>query len=128
VEILCRSYSDHNPLFLRFGGLPLTRGPRPFRFEAVWIDHKDYENVVRNSWNSSNHNTITALHKVKEKFIIFNHEIFGNIFKRKKHVESRLKGIQNYLERVDSLRHTLLEKELQQECNHILFQEEMLWY
>jgi hypothetical protein len=32
------------------------------------------------------------------------------------------------LERVDSLRHTLLEKELQQEYNHILFQEEMLWF
>jgi hypothetical protein len=41
--------------------------------------------------------------------------VFGNIFKRKKHIESRLKGVQNYLERVDSSRHTLLEKELQQE-------------
>ena len=128
VEVICRSYSYHNPLLLRFGGLPLARGPRPFRFEAAWIDHKDYETVVRNSWNSSNHNTIIALHKVKENSITFNHEVFGNIFKRKKHVESRLKGIQNYLERVDSLRHSLLEKELQQEYNHILFQEEVLWY
>ena len=39
-----------------------------------------------------------------------------------------LKGVQNYLERVDSIRHTLLEKELQQEYSHILYQEEMLWY
>jgi hypothetical protein len=128
VEVLCRLHYDHNPLLLRFGGLPLARGPRPFRFEAAWIDHKDYESLVRNSWNSSNHNTITALNIVKENSIIFNHEVFGNIFRRKKHVESRLKGIQSYLERVDSLRHTFLEKELQQEYNHILFQEEMLWY
>jgi len=64
----------------------------------------------------------------KKIHYFFNHEVFGNIFQRKKLVESRLKGIQNYLERVDSLRHTLLEKELQQEYNHILFQEEMLWY
>jgi len=60
VEVLCRLHFDHNPLLLRFGGLPLARGPRPFRFEAAWIDHKDYENLVRNSWNSSNHNTITV--------------------------------------------------------------------
>lgn len=60
--------------------------------------------------------------------ITFNQEVFGNIFKRKKQVERRLKGIQHYLERVDSARHTILEKELQNEYNHILFQEEMLWY
>jgi len=71
VEVLCRSYSDHNPLFLRFGGLPLARGTRPFRFEAVWIDHQDYENVVRNSWNSSNHNIIIALQNAKENPLLF---------------------------------------------------------
>jgi len=46
VEVLCRVYSDHNPLLLHFGGLPLARGTRPFQFEAAWIDHKDYENLV----------------------------------------------------------------------------------
>ena len=66
--------------------------------------------------------------RMLDKSIIFNKEVFGNIFKRKKHVESRFKGVQNYLERVDSVRHTLLEKELQNEYNHILFQEEILWY
>ncbi|GAU42452.1 hypothetical protein TSUD_235210 [Trifolium subterraneum] len=37
-------------------------------------------------------------------------------------------GVQNYLERVDSLHHILLERDLQQEYNHILFHEEMHWY
>jgi len=55
-------------------------------------------------------------------------EVFRNIFKRKKHVENRLKGVQSYLDRVDFVQHTLFEKELQQEYNHILLQEEMLWY
>jgi hypothetical protein len=115
VDVLCRLHSDHNPLLLRFGGLPLNRGSRPFRFEAAWIDHPEYMNLVNESWNSSNHNAILALKSVSEKSTIFNKEVFGNIFKRKKHIESRLKGVQNYLERVDSSRHTLLEKELQQE-------------
>jgi len=128
VEVLCRLHSDHNPLLLRFGGLPLARGPRPFRFEAAWIDHSDYAKLVQNSWHLPNNNITAALTKVKESFIIFNHEVFDNIFQRKKHIESRLKGIQNYLERVDSICHSLLEKELQNEYNHILYQEEMLWY
>jgi len=128
VEVICRLHSDHNPLLLRFGGLPLARGPRPFRFEAAWIDHEEYANFVSNSWSSSNHNITASLDKVRENSINFNKEVFGNIFQRKKHNEKRLKGIQTYLERVDSLRHTLSEKDLQREYNHILFQEEMLWY
>jgi hypothetical protein len=114
VEVLCRFLSDHNPLLFRFGGLPLARGPRPFRFKAAWIDHNDYAELVKNSWQSSNHSITASLNKVQEKSIIFNQEVFGNIFQRKKHIENRLKGIQNYLERVDSIRHALLEKELQQ--------------
>ncbi|GAU18899.1 hypothetical protein TSUD_228890 [Trifolium subterraneum] len=92
IEILCRFHSDHNPLLLRFGGLPIVRGPRPFRFEAAWIDHDDYADVVDRAWHSANHNTVLALNKVKENSITFNHEVFGNIFQRKKHIEKRLQG------------------------------------
>jgi hypothetical protein len=49
VEVLCKLHFDHNPLLLRFGGLPLARGPRPFRFEAAWIDHEDYAGIVNNA-------------------------------------------------------------------------------
>lgn len=70
VEVLCKLHSDHNPLLLRFGGLPLARGPRPFRFEAAWIDHNDYAELVSQSWNSSNHNTIVALKKVKDNYYL----------------------------------------------------------
>jgi len=65
VEVLCRLHSDHNPLLLRFGGLPLARGPRPFRFEAAWIDNEAYSDLVATAWNTSNHNPIVALNKVK---------------------------------------------------------------
>lgn len=47
IEVLYRLHSDHNPLFLRLGGLPLARGQRPFRFEAAWITHNDYYEVVQ---------------------------------------------------------------------------------
>ncbi|PNY14401.1 ribonuclease H [Trifolium pratense] len=128
IEVLCRLHSDHNPLLLRFGGLPTAAGPRPFRFEAAWINHEDYAEVVDRAWQSANHNLPLALNNARDFSITFNREIFGNIFQRKKHIERRLQGIQKYLERVDSTRHVLLEKELQNQYNNILFQEEMLWY
>jgi len=83
VEVLCRLHSDHNPLLLRFGGLPINRGIRPFRFEATWIDHEDYADLVDRAWRSSNHNITSALGKVRDQSIIFNLAVFGNIFRRK---------------------------------------------
>lgn len=41
VELLFCLHSDHNPILLCFGGLPLSHGPRPFRFEVAEIDHTD---------------------------------------------------------------------------------------
>ncbi|PNY03456.1 RNA-directed DNA polymerase (reverse transcriptase) [Trifolium pratense] len=72
VEVLFRLHSDHNPLLIRFGGLPIARGPRPFRFEAAWIDHADYSTLVERAWASSNHNTDIALNNVRQESITFN--------------------------------------------------------
>lgn len=94
VEVLCRLHSDHNPILLRFNGLPLARGPRPFFFEAASIDHEAYSDLVSAAWNSSNHNPIVTLNMVRDHSIIFNQEVFGNIFKRKRRIERRLKGVQ----------------------------------
>ena len=126
--MLCRFHSDHNLILLRFGGIPLARGPRPFCFEEAWIDHEAYSDLVATTWNSSNHNPNVTLSKVREHSIIFNQEVFGSIFRKKRQVERKLKGVQNFLDRVESLHHVLLEKQLQNEFNHILFQEEMNWY
>lgn len=66
IEVLCRLHSDHNPLFLRLGGLPQRKGPRPFHFEAAWIVHNDYQKVVEHAWKEKGGRSIDALEKVKE--------------------------------------------------------------
>jgi hypothetical protein len=58
----------------------------------------------------------------------WNKDTFGNIFKRKKELLSRLNGIQNsphygYNEFLDKL-----EKDLQEQLAVTLYQEECLWY
>ncbi|MCH81888.1 RNA-directed DNA polymerase (Reverse transcriptase), partial [Trifolium medium] len=112
VEVLCRFHSDHNPLLLHFGGLHIAQGTRPFHFIAAWIDHDEYSTLVERAWTIADHNPITALNNVKQDSITFNHEVFGNIFRRKRHIERRLKGVQQYLEIVDSLTLVLHEKDL----------------
>ncbi|MCI08600.1 RNA-directed DNA polymerase (Reverse transcriptase), partial [Trifolium medium] len=59
---------------------------------------------------------------------IFNKDVFGNIFARKKEVEGRLRGIQRALENIDSANLMRIQKELLAEYDNILFQEETLWY
>lgn len=113
---------------MRCGGIPETRGSRPFRFEAVWLTHPDYATVVEKAWDKEKGNLVEALSKVKDDSIVFNQEVFGNIFRRKQALERRLKGIQKSLERVDSARLTMLENQLQKEYDTILFQEELIWY
>lgn len=128
IEVLCRLHSDHNPLLLRLGGLPKKRGPRPFKFEAAWIVHNDYQEAVQDAWGRRRGKPIEALAQVRDQSIVFNRDVFGSIFKRKRHIEARFKGIQKALERVDSLSLYHLEQSLQHEFNHILFQEELLWF
>lgn len=60
--------------------------------------------------------------------IKFNKEVFGNIFSRKKEVEAWLCGIQRALEDIDFARLLHLQKELLQEYEDILLQEETLWF
>lgn len=112
IEVLCRLHSDHNPLLLRMGGLPQSRGPKPFRFEAAWMVHEDYQGVVKQAWEERRGKLLEALDQVRHYSQIFNKDVFGDIFRRKKTIEARMKGIQRTLERVDSLSLCHLEQAL----------------
>lgn len=83
---------------------------------------------MEDAWNNRKDRPLDALDKVREDSIIFNREVFGNIFKKKRNIEARLQGIQRAFEHVDSLDLVQLEINLQREYNQILFQEELLWY
>ncbi|KAJ6420916.1 hypothetical protein OIU84_028322 [Salix udensis] len=51
VENLGRLHSDHHPILLRCGGLPMFKRERPFLFEVAWSTHKDYQEVVSGAWS-----------------------------------------------------------------------------
>lgn len=128
MEVLQRFHSDHNPLLLRCGGTPQPRGPRLFRFEATWIDHNDYQSVVEGAWRGGNGCPIPGHQLVKDASISFNKKVFGNIFCREKTQENRIRGVQQRLESVDSIRLLMLEQKLQQEYDQVLFEQELHWF
>lgn len=41
------AYSDHSPLWLETTStLPARKGPKPFRFEAVWVREEEYTRII----------------------------------------------------------------------------------
>ena len=84
--------------------------------------------MVKNAWDVGDHNVPRSLKEVQDHSQIFNHDIFGNIFRRKRRLEARIKGVQRCLEYRDSYDLVELEKSLQAEYNLVLAQEEMLWF
>lgn len=90
VRHLTHSHSDHCPLLLelaerREGSL----GRRPFRFEAAWTLHEDFDSWLKKEWRGDFH-LPEALTDLTEKLKAWNKATFGNIFRRRKRNELRL--------------------------------------
>ncbi|MCI22282.1 transposon TX1 putative protein, partial [Trifolium medium] len=49
--VLPRDVSDHCPLVLKYGDNDW--GPKPFRFNNHWLEHKDFKEVVKEAWREN---------------------------------------------------------------------------
>ena len=47
-EVEVRAVSDHNPIIL--DSSPPNWGPSPFRFENMWLEHRDFDKVFEKWW------------------------------------------------------------------------------
>lgn len=56
---------------------------------------------MKNNCARDRSNIVHCLQNVAQDSTIFNKEVFGNIFARKKELEARLRGIQRALEDID---------------------------
>lgn len=104
MQHLVKRHSDHNTLLMRCSTRGTSRQDHPFRFQAVWCTHNEYHNVVKEAWKKDGSDVVTSLHNVSTDSITFNKEVFGNIFEKKRKLESWLWGIQKALEDIDSVR------------------------
>ena len=94
--------SDHRPILIQtWSSFCETTYVRQFRFMAPWISHTSWDSFIRNNWDQ-NLPFGEAITKLIEKVVVWNKEVFGNIFQRKRKILARL-GVFRKL-----LKHTLL--------------------
>ncbi|MCH85435.1 cytochrome P450, partial [Trifolium medium] len=80
---LPRDVSDHCPIILRYSSQ--LWGPKPFRFNNFWLDHRGLRDFVTRVWcRPSTHGWMAYRLKEKLKALkgdlkIWNHEVFGNL-------------------------------------------------
>lgn len=127
VEVLHQHNSDHNPLLLSCVKAS-SKKSKLFHFQAAWIKHPDYENVVATTWTNSYGDASTKLLHVRDQSLVFNKHVFGNVFKNKRILEARIRGVHRELDYWPTSDMIRLEKDLQQQYNQILAHEEILWF
>lgn len=100
-------------------------GRRPIRFQAAWLEHKDFKKMVMKNWDSQQP-LPAVINLLTENLITLNKEVFKNIFQRQKRVQLHLDGVQRALAREATPGLLKLEDRLNEEWNEILLQEELL--
>lgn len=126
---LAHPHSDHHPIMFKSdaGGIP-DRHLRPLRFEGAWLMRRDYQVIWENAWRGYDDDVVGAIERVTELSSEWNKNVFGNIFKRKRLLQARIKGIQNSVDYVSSGWLQNLEQVLLKDLNDVLNQEELFWY
>ncbi|XP_057452046.1 uncharacterized protein LOC130743838 [Lotus japonicus] len=123
---LPRLKSDHNPLLLQLRAPASCNTQRPFRFLAAWLTHEDFPRLVSETWQ--NHEEwVPASNSFQDAATIWNTQVFGEIGRKKRHLMSRLEGINNRLRMSHIPYLEKLQKRLWGDYQRILVQEELLW-
>ena len=94
---LARVNLDHYPLLLNLYPNLVANSNRPFRFQPMWLSHKDFPAIVRESWEGREEDLPGAITRFTQKAQTWNKEVFGNIFVRKRQIMARLLGTQRAL-------------------------------
>ena len=81
---LQKTSSDHHPILINSSPSNLLRTNRPFRLETIWFSDLLFPKIIQDSWNSHSEDAILALKDFTNKIRIWNRNVFGNIFPKKK--------------------------------------------
>ncbi|KAL5844253.1 hypothetical protein ACOSQ4_010211 [Xanthoceras sorbifolium] len=126
IRHLSRVNSDHCSILLHLDSPHIPRGTfRPFRFEAMWLNHENFPSLILDKWESYEGSINLKLHMISEYLKNWTKVEFRCIFNNKKGVLARLQGIQNNLSRYYNKRFVVLEENLLSEYNKIIDQEEI---
>lgn len=120
--------SDHAPLYIQLAPV-VENNPkrRPFRFEAAWLSHDGFKELLLSSWKREL-TTPAALDQLQRTLKKWNKEVFGNVQERKEKLMVEIKLVQDLLEHNQTDDLLKREEDLLKKFEVVLEQEEMLWY
>ncbi|XP_021715175.1 uncharacterized protein LOC110683134 [Chenopodium quinoa] len=83
VRNLPRVKSNHCLILISTNGFAhILTACKPFRFQAMWINHANFDDFVHKNWNNAQP-LISFLKEFAETMFRWNREIFYNIFRKK---------------------------------------------
>lgn len=97
VTHLSALQSDHRPILLHTSP-PSTSKPKPFRFEAMWVDHPDSAHLISNAWTTG-HRFLSKLKSTKLSLKAWNQHVFG-------HLQTNIRELRSYIDHLQSLPQT----------------------
>jgi hypothetical protein len=83
AKVLPRVQSDHHPIIVLLEGDPNVARNHPFRFEAAWTTHDNFQLLLQENWTRGR-DFVLLLSNLTNNLKVWNREVFENIFKRKK--------------------------------------------
>ncbi|KAJ1404644.1 Reverse transcriptase zinc-binding domain [Sesbania bispinosa] len=120
--------SDHCGLWLNLApNSSHLRIHKPFKFLASWISHPDFKDQVTKVW-LPNRDWSQNLTQFQENLKEWNYSVFGNIFNQKKHILSRLEGIDRKLLEGSNPFLSDLRSKLWHDYESIISREEEYWF
>lgn len=124
---LPRIHSDHCPLLLKTHHAHFHRN-KIFRLESFWVSHHSFPLFVQSHWHNNEVDIDENINNIKYHIKDWSLKNFGNIFKDKKRLLARLLDVQNKLCYNPSPQLHLLEKDLLNQLNILLKNEDDLWH
>lgn len=70
---------------------------RPFRFEAAWLQHPSFKDLLTTSWDGQLA-TLEALNRLRVNLMKWNRDVFGDVRKKKKKLMVDISIVQAELE------------------------------
>lgn len=94
--------------------------------EAAWLLDFSFPDLVNKSWSGTN--VLDCIKNFTKAVVLWNKNVFGNIFRKEGWILSRIEGVQKSQEHGFAHNLQFLEKELISEFNNVLSQEEIHRY
>ena len=125
VRHLPRLASDHSPILVNL--IPkenVKNQGRAFRYLSTWECHEDWKPWLKNAWQKSDP-FVEALTILQVKTEDWKHNIFVDIYKRKRRNFARPEGLQKHLALSPTTKIRKLELKLREELERTLTQEDV---